>query len=804
MDSLKQVFVTAGTTLVRHSHDGSKLYVCTNSILKVFDVLNPEHEPEVLDILEKVSSFEVGELNGHRYGIVTSRSGVCEYYDLDSLQSMGKLIRSPLSLRDAVFTHGGSMVLCGGSDGELKLVALGADASIKAVNTGDQVTAIGYNNIGDLAAVSLSNGDVSIYAYSTAEPVKKHVYTNITEKHKLLDDEDEDEDEDDMDDAFATQPPEPKNVAGVCGCDWHPDGDLIAIPTKDKEIEVYDRTNFSSLEFKFKGQVHEKPLVDLKWSPNGAHLASLGQDRKLIIWETASRKSLKVYSLPENGCSLSWGRGDGDFEIVVGTDHGHIIKYESVVPMEEAGSGKSNVVADEADSESESEVTGLFDEGPEDDFIVDDDGSGYVEKKRSLDTNQPIKHRKVVIEEPAYRPLFEIQPYSPGGTPWNGNRKYLTMNSVGYAWTVKLESYNTVTVSFFDKGLHNEYHFKDLYGFNVASITEDGILLASATKSRKSTIMYKSHDQQDSWIRTLLLQPGEFVSSVTLSRNSIYVATSLGFVRKYSLFGRIERIEKTAPVVACVNSEKYLFTVTYNSGSLNFNVQDLDGKYFQRNEHLPLALAGGSYSSYPLKGVFFSLDGDPCVVGSDEYLLVLTRWRDPLQASWIPILDTAAGVRKLALGDDIKCWPLGLLKNHFNSIVTRGSDYPSFPLAMPLEIPVKLPITGEDEEEDPEEELVRHITLGELLNDAIQNDDVVDETAQERLADISVKYDAALLKQFGQSCNDSNLHDALYLASKLRDERALHAASKIAERLQLVQLVNKITKLREARLEWDE
>ncbi|KAH3666244.1 hypothetical protein OGAPHI_004433 [Ogataea philodendri] len=799
MDSLKQVFVTAGITFVRHSCDYSKLYVCTNDVLKVFDVKNPEREPEVLDIIGKVTSFEVGELNGHQYGAVTSKSGVCEYYDLDSLKSMGKLLRSPLALADAVFTHGGSQVLCGGADGELKLVSLDSDTTIKSIKTNDQVTAIGYNNVGDLAAVSLANGDVAIYAYSTSEPAVKHVYPNKTEKHKFVDDEDDDDL--DLDDAFGSHPPATKAAAGVCGCDWHPNGDLVAVPTKDREIEVYDRSDLSSVSFQFRGQSHEKGLVDLKWSPNGQYLASVGRDQKLIIWETKSHKSVKVLNLPEEACSLSWGRADGSFDIVVGTNSGHIAQFDSVVSDKESFKESERPI-DDLDSEPESEVTGLFDEVPEDDFIVDDDGSGYVEKKRPMAAHQPAKHRKVVIDAPVQEPSFTVQPFSPGGTPWNGNRKYLTMNSTGYAWTVKQDGYNTITVSFFDKGLHNEYHFKDLYGFNVASITEDGILLASATKSRKSTIMYKSHDQQDTWLRSLLLRPGEFVSCVSLSKTAIYVSTSLGFVRKYSLFGRIERIEKTAPVVACVNSDKYLFTVTYNSGSLNFNVQDLDGKYFQRNEHLPIHLSGSAYSAYPLKGAFFSLDGDPCVVGHDDFLLVLTRWRDPLQASWIPILDTTEGVKKLSTGDNIKCWPLGLLKNNFNSIVTRGSEYPSFPLAMPLEIPIRLPITGEEDEEDPEEELVRCITLGELLNDAISNDDVVDETAQERLGEISVKYDAALLKQFGHSCNDGSISDALYLATKLRDERALHAASKIAERLQLIHLVNKITKLREARMEW--
>ncbi len=161
----------------------------------------------------------------------------------------------------------------------------------------------------------------------------------------------------------------------------------------------------------------------------------------------------------------------------------------------------------------------------------------------------------------------------------------------------------------------------------------------------------------------------------------------------------------------------------------------------------------------------------------DDFLLVLSRWRDPLQASWIPILDTSSSIKNISAGDNVKCWPLGLFKNQFNFIVIRGSDYPSFPLALPAELPIRIPISevnGADTETtgDPEEELVNCIITGELLNDAISNDDVLDETAEERLTEISIKYDAALLKQFGQSCTAGNLSEALYLATRLPDDHA--------------------------------
>ncbi|ODV82917.1 hypothetical protein CANARDRAFT_30479 [[Candida] arabinofermentans NRRL YB-2248] len=565
-------------------------------------------------------------------------------------------------------------------------------------------------------------------------------------------------------------------------------------------------------------------------------------------------------------CSLSWGKSINgiDYDVIVGTNSGHIVKFDSIV--KQSSTGSSSMLDDEAEEsevqnnnegegedneagededEDEDDMTGLFGDAGEDDFIVDDDGNGYAEinnntngKKRPIlgsTTNGFNKQRKVESSQSVRFSAVlnnEIKPFSPGATPWSNDRRYITINSIGYVWAVKQDNYNTITVSFFDRGLHKEYYFRDLYKFSVASMNQDGVVFAASSLSKGGTIMYKSHDQQTQWIKTIPLQINEIISSIALSKTTIAVATSFGMIRRYSLFGRVERLERTAPVVACVNNDKYLFTVTKNcpNSPLSFNLQDHDGKYFQRNEHLPIPSSSSSSNSinkHPIKGLFFSLDGDPCIVGNDDYLLVLSRWRDPLQASWIPMLDTVEGVKKISAGDNVSCWPLGFSKEMFNFVVVRGSHYPSFPLALPAEIPVRLPLSkrtpstkkskGDDEEEeeeekeeeegevedDPEEQLVRYIALGELLNDAIINDDVLDETAEERLTEISVLYDHSLLKQFGGACNDGNIMDALYLATKMREDRALMAASKIAERLGFAHLVRKLTKLRESRMEFD-
>lgn len=819
-----QVFVSGGSTLVLHASHNDTLYVCSKGILKVFDLSKPEHEPEVLDVIE-ANSFTISQ----GLALIASATGECRTYDLHTLKEASTLYRSPLALTDAVFTHGGTSVICGGLDAKLELIdARGSEHAVQNVlDLPDQISYIAYNDVGDLAAVSLAGGDLAVYSYSTPEPSTVKVFKGLLpEVTAFATDELDDDLDDDIDDDLNDQ----GTARTTSRADWHPEGDLLAVPTKSHDIVVYDRNDFAP---KHTISRH-KSLVAFKWSPNGKYLASVDVDKHVDVWELASGKSVKTYDIQLVPYSLSWNRKSD--EIVVGTTNGNIVTIPFEVTSaleleaEEAGEDEEEQEDEPDDLEINHDETGLF--GSEDDFIVDDDGAGYVQqeqqKKRTVESlAQPQthghKHRKVEQIQ-----NFGLKPYSPGSTPWATNRRYLTINPVGYAWAVKQEGHNTVTVTFFDRGANREYHFRDFSNCDIAALNEDAIVLASSsyneTNESLAKVIFKTNDQSRSWEREIGLNSSEFITTVSLSKNAVFVCTSTGFVRRYSLYGRLERMERMPPVIACINSEKYLLTVVCTSPtSFTFNLQDLDGRYLQRNEPVPIDT---NTTEYPIRGLFFSSDGDPCIMGQDNILCVLSRWRDPLQATWIPVLDAVDGLRKLASGK-VSAWPLGLFKDQFNFIVVRGGNYPSFPLTLPSEMPIHLPVSGrkpekKDEDEDEEameeesetniadskaeadEEFMRCIIMAELLNDAITNDDVEDGSAPDRLAELSVQYDTSLLKQLGQSCNEGDVQDAFYLATKLRADRALAAAAKIAERLELAGLMDKINRLREARMEMEE
>ncbi|CDK25075.1 unnamed protein product [Kuraishia capsulata CBS 1993] len=821
------VFSLGGKTWAEHSSSGDTLIVAGNSgLAKIFNTRTPEDEPTVIDIPDRFSSFVVGPKDN--VFVVTSNSGEAEYFSLtEPIESKGKLVRSELPLRDACFTHSGKSVLIGGDDGELILVDLESEPmTSKKFPAGDQVVSLSYNKVFELAAVTLFGGKVRIFSLTSSEPQAVASLQMYLPTHNAFYDEE-------------------KEDSRCLRCAWSPDGDYLAVPSASGELRIFDRGEYEepSLTLTFKSDV-----ISYDWSPNGRYIAAVSSDKLLSIYEVTSQKVVNSSALQQTITNVSWRKNGTSYDVVLGSLAGQIVKYEKVVDQTPAEvSSKRDAASLFVDDEASDDDEGNSDEEEEeeeevrqkgssrtspgiddsgyglgDDFIIDDDNAGYVSEKRDHDDlfgEGPRKARKVSGRDPTVRsvsehtPAYKIVPYSCGETTWNNSKRYLTMNSVGYTWSVKQDEDSTITVSFFDRGSHKEYYFKDTFGYDVASMDDNAVLLGVSGKdsksSPKSRIFFRSHERPDeSWERVINTAKGEILTSVALSSNSIVVCTSFGYIRRFTLQGLLESIEKAKPVVACVTSDRYVFTVSLSGPyQFSYSLQDLDGKFLQRDAGLPLHIPSELQEGrHILKGLFFSNDGDPCLVGQDDMLLVLSRWREPLQARWMPILDTQLGLEKMASGTNLRCWPLGLFKDQFAFIIVKGSYYPSFPLTIPSELEIKIPVHSsheEDDEQRAEEELARSRTMGELLNDAIASEELEGEEATDRLREYSLLFDKSLLKLFATACTEQNSLKAISLAVHLRDDKALAAAGRIAERLELTALANKVNKIRESRLEFD-
>ena len=129
----------------------------------------------------------------------------------------------------------------------------------------------------------------------------------------------------------------------------------------------------------------------------------------------------------------------------------------------------------------------------EDDFIDDDDGAGYAAGingfgKRTNGHLDDLDGFDVKRRAPyqAWQPKIH-QSFQSGSTPWRGNRRYLCkqkwlkessvanvslgLNLTGFVWTVDQDTHHTVTVEFYDREFHRDFHFTDPYLYDKACLS---------------------------------------------------------------------------------------------------------------------------------------------------------------------------------------------------------------------------------------------------------------------------------------------------------------------------------------------
>lgn len=462
----------------------------------------------------------------------------------------------------------------------------------------------------------------------------------------------------------------------------------------------------------------------------------------------------------------------------------------------------------------------------------------------------PSQHESILVPE-------DLKPYSPGSTPWSysdagttaTSRRYLSMSSIGYTWAVKTDSNDSnfgqqsITISFFDRTNNKDYHFIDYYLYDLCSVNEKGAVFANSgyklSDKNKGQLFYRHHSSvTDSWDRTIPLLKGEHITSVSLTNSTdssdgsssiIVLGTNFGYVRFFNLYGVCIKLIKTTPVVTLISSSSStLFLVNQVSHNVySYSVIDIrqDYKFIQQDVLLPLKKSLTSLSAPLIKGIFFNEYNDPCLVpGNDDTLIILSGWRETGNARWIPLLNCHNIITEYGNSETKKrwkCWPLGLYRDQLSCLILKNNDhYPAFPLPLPIELDIKIPIltakrkeksiadelndeADEDvnrvDEDDPEEQFLRASTMGKIVSDSLNDGDHEEDNDEimERLQNYSMVFDRSLLKLFANACQESRLNKALSIVRLIKNDKALSAASKIAERFEFNNLATKIGKLRE-------
>ncbi|KAI5918802.1 WD40-repeat-containing domain protein [Camillea tinctor] len=819
---------TQGSTHCAYTPNGTKLVtVGSNNTIRLYKTGFDGEPTNIDDCPEQNLAVDAS----NEFFVVGSEDGTVSLYSIRDAAFDKFLHRSPLPIRDVALSPDSKWCAVASDELSVKVVRTDDNSQVRHLREHNKPTKhLAFDTKGTTVALSCTDGIVYVYDLGSEEP---ELIRRVDGIIGVLDTESE---------ASA-------KIA------WHPDGRAFALPTPTRDIQVVSKNDWEKQRAFSNG--HNGDITALAWSPNGAMLASAGKDKKIIIWDSRNQSIIAKHDYA-NVMDISWHPTDNlvsftnsDGEVYIHPDfvpeqHVSLLKLGTQPapfihdPLSEisANARRPETNGKPMPSRPRRDSVGSYDslmDGPlpeDDDFVVDDDGAGYVMNSNGKRVHgeddlfgEPLSKRRNV--EPEYHEAFQ-----PGSTPWRGNRKYLCLNLIGFIWTVDQDGHHTVTVEFYDHEFHRDFHFTDTFLYDKACLTENGSLFSCPPKDdTPATIFYRPHEtwtQRTDW-RTQLPK-GEAVLAMSLSDSFVTVTTTANYVRVYTLFGIPYRVyrPKSSPMVTCASWRDYVMTIGNGPVGadgytrLLYSIENVKRDEICQNEDT-VALPEGA----TLKSVFFSDNGDPCIYDSTGTLLTLLHWRQPSRASWIPLLDTRL-LPRLASGRKSETYfPIAVADNKFHCIILKGGDkYPYFPRPLLSEFEFSIPLSSEppkkkksdpdamddgtSEPEDDESE-TRKLEQQYLLKGiaAAQLQDLADSTSgshaqRSALARLELDIDKTLLQFLAIECREGEDRGmrALELVELMRDRtgRMIEAAGKVAERYGRSILGDKIREIGERRV----
>ncbi|BCR83878.1 uncharacterized protein ACHE_11280S [Aspergillus chevalieri] len=817
---------TPGTTVLGYTPDGRRVITGgSNSAIRIYTV-GQDGEPTTVD--EGVDgNLGIGATNNSF--IMGAEDGTVWQYEINSGRMEKLLVRCALPVRDIGISKDGEWVAVASDELTVKIVNIEDMTKVKYLREqGKGVKHVTFDPSGRYIAVSCTDGILYIYSTASEEPELLRKLDGVIRR---LEPEDE----------------------ATSRAVWHPDGTAFASAEATRDIAIYSTAEWKK-EKVFSGG-HNGDVTAISWSPNGALLATAGADGQILLWETKSQKILERYDFPNvinlawhpTRNSLSFTTSDGElfiYDDFVSREHQPLLQKPLQAapifpgPLTEISDNVRRPLASRPKGSIErrrggtpdslDDILGGSDAGMED-FVDDDDGAGYAEgmnpfgKRTNEHLDDPDGHADKRLLTSFSKPRIH-PPLQPGSTPWRGSRRYLSLNLTGAVWTVDQETHNTVTVEFYDRELHRDFHFTDPYLYDKACLNEHGTLFSNSPRdSSLATIFYRPHETwttRADW-RTQL-PAGEGIRALALSDSYIVAVTTKDYVRVYTLFGTPYKVyRQKSPAVTCAAWRDYIMTIGNGPLSsdgrtavLSYTVENVKRDEVCQNEDV-VALPEGA----ELRSVFFSDSGDPCIYDSEGILLILQHWRTQGQARWVPLLDTKQLERLAGGRKEETYWPVAVAQGKFHCIILKGGDrYPYFPRPLLSEFDFRVPISDtpnkelEDDEDGSaavhnegakfEEAFVRGNILLSLFQDLLSSTNAT-PTQRAELARKELELDKILLQMLAVECREGEDRGmkALELVRMMRDRngKMVEAALKVAERYGRGVLEDKIRDLAEKR-----
>lgn len=784
------------------------------------------------------------------YAILGCEDGtVCQYLLPDgNLDKM--LVRCTLPIRDIALSPDEKFIAVSSDEIEIKIVNRHDMEQITILKDHPKpVKHLTYHPSGAFLAASCTNGIIYIYSLSSEEPTIFRTIDGIIQRLET-------------------------NEDATSRCVWHPDGRAFACATATRDVVVISLED-GAQQRSFTG-AHMADITSIAWSPNGALLATSSADDQLVIWETKTQKELqrfnyeKILNITFHNHSenlFNWTNSWGEAYIIPGflkdLEHIKLLKGPKVRapffhdPLDETSAvvnGRKPVINGRRARTPDS-LDEMLAPDPElvqeqdYDWIEDDDGAGYVNGNGKRPNGHLGDVNGHITKRPAHQAVWHPQiheSFQPGATPWRGNRKYLCLNLTGFVWTVDQDTHNTVTVEFYDRELHRDFHFTDPFQYDKACLNEYGTLFSCPSSRNKGArgvendpamIFYRPHDV---WTGTrsdarIQLPPGEEVVCIALSERYLVAVTNVGYVRVWTLFGVAVRMwrMKAVPAVCCATYGDYVMVVGNGAVAadgctqLIYSIEDVrSGEVCQSEDVVALGSSSTDEEGYDLtdsagvslRNLFWSDRGDPCIYDSNGVLCVLQGWRTMGQARWVPLLDTRLLDRLKGGKKEETYWPVAVAGEKFHCIILKGGDrYPYFPRPLLTEFDLRVPVNMEVEKEADEEgeesnqaagvrlgeAFVRGSVLLELAEGVAQNSHAGHEVKTEVIRR-EIEVDKLLLQLLAVECREGEERGmkALEIVGLMKDRggKMIEAAARIAGRYGRTVLEQKIRELGERRM----
>lgn len=795
-----------------------------NGLIRKFTVGSVD-EPTTIDEedddLETDPSYGIAVSNSQF--VLYSESGTAVSYDLKLNTRQGSITRCTLPIRDLEFSSDGEWIAVSSDESDVKLInTLDTDNVVIIRDHPKGVKHVSYHPSGLMVATSCADGILRFYSVSSQTPVLTKTLEGAIPKLLTSD-----------------------NASAKVA--WHPDGSYFAVPNIGQSVSIYSRDSWakvSELEWP-EGQMKDLKLLlkedrtgpsnvptmitCLAWSPNGRYFAAAATNGFVIVWDSQTSNIISAMQAQGQVLQLAWSPVGNAISFT--TDGGTLHTMNSIIDVTDStplpygsylyGWNPNRGVTKPAKG-TKAEVADLEEDlfvGPggasedEDAWIVDDDGVGYVERpKRALDDNmdsRPSKRVVTISEETSQAALQK--PFQPGSSHWKNGRRYLNINMIGYVWSISEDIQHDVTVSFFDSKSHREYHFQDMIGYDLASLSAEGCLFAYSGSNEYATSMTKENGAaqpkiffrfhtgtSDSWEYSFSQAVHGNISTIALSESMIQVCTENGYVFYFTIGGAMVRVTRQSRDLAIASAawNDFFIVIRRNAqmanGGLVYSIENSKTfEIIQKNDSLDVSASGDSQ----LKSLFFSEEGDPCIFDSRGSLSILVSWRAMFQAYWTPIFDTTLIGKDISNSTDIilsnnKYWPLGLTDQHKILCIplAPGNPEPPLPMPNPQDFELALPFATSSEHEHSF--LVSSISY-ELLKDR--------EADEDDIADVRLEMDTLLLRQFHSSCFNRQVEKALSLAKLIHNDNSLEAASKIALGANLAALSERINQIRSSK-----